>query len=126
MPHLRLYPVEHTSSHGSKEERITNGLMPYLERRAVRIIDTPGGRPVRVWHEVEPVAGDVVTLTETTADRDATVLRVDRGQLRFLDVPALTGFLTAAGFAIDERYGDWQRGPVTDASREIVVVARRV
>ena len=93
---------------------------------AVVDVDTPGGRPVRVWHEVEPVAGDVVTLTETTADRDATVLRVDRGQLRFLDVPALTGFLTAAGFAIDERYGDWQRGPVTDASREIVVVARRV
>ena len=69
------------------------------------------GRKLRMWHEVESVVGDVVTFTETTAERDDTVLRVDRASLRFLDVPALAGFLTEAGFTIEDRYGDWRRVP---------------
>ncbi|MDH6578536.1 class I SAM-dependent methyltransferase [Kitasatospora sp. MAP5-34] len=83
------------------------------------------GRALRVWHEVEAVADDVVTFTGTTAEPDGTVLRVDRTRLRFLDVGPLDGFLAEAGFEIEARYGDWQRGPVTAASREIVTVARR-
>lgn len=81
------------------------------------------GRALRMAHHVEDVAGDVVTLTETTSEGD-TVLRVDRAQLRFLDVPALTGFLTAAGFTVEAQYGDWRRGPLTATSTEIVTVAR--
>ncbi len=61
----------------------------------------PAGRAVHVWHEVESVAGDVVTLTETTSGPDGTPLRVDRASLRFLDVDALAGFLAAAGFEIE-------------------------
>lgn len=87
---------------------------------------TPAGRPLRVWHEVEAVTGDVVTFTETTADADGTVLRVDRCDLRFLDVPALDAVLTEAGFAVEAQYGDWRRGPITDTSREIITIARRV
>src|SRR5207344_1945414 len=34
---------------------------------AVDVTD-PAGRPVRIWHQVESVLGDVVTFTETTAD----------------------------------------------------------
>ena len=79
-----------------------------------------------MWHEVESVVGDVVTFTETTAERDGTVLRVDRASLRFLDVPALAGFLTEAGFTIEDQYGDWHRGPITETSREIITIARRV
>jgi hypothetical protein len=81
---------------------------------------------VRVWHKVERVAGDVVTFTETTGDPDGAVLRVDRASLRFLDVPALGRFLAGAGFAIEAQYGDWQRGPITDSSREIITIARRI
>ena len=87
---------------------------------------TPDGRVLRVWHEVESVVDGVVTLTETTADPDGTVLRVDRGSLRFLDVPALNGFLAEAGFEIEAQYGDWQGGAVTDTSRVILTIARRV
>jgi SAM-dependent methyltransferase len=83
------------------------------------------GRELRVWHEVESVAGDVVTFTETTAQPDGTVLRVDRASLRFLDASTLDAFLAEAGFGIDARYGDWHRGPVDDDSREIITVARR-
>lgn len=84
------------------------------------------GRKLHVAHHVESVLGDVVTFTETTSDSDGTVLRVDRASLRFLDVPTLGAFLAEAGFAIEAQYGDWHRGPVTDTSREIIVLARRI
>lgn len=82
------------------------------------------GRTLRVWHQVEQV-GDVVNLVETTSGPDGEVLRVDRSRLRFLDVPTLGAFLAEAGFVIEAQYGDWQRGPVTDTSGEIVTIARR-
>ncbi|MFF7369851.1 hypothetical protein [Streptomyces tricolor] len=88
-------------------------------------ITDAAGRILRVWHEVEAVADGVVTFTGTTADPDGTVLRVDRASLRFLDVLALDGFLAEAGFEIEARYGDWERGLVTPASREIITIARR-
>jgi hypothetical protein len=92
---------------------------------ASEVVDL-AGRRLRVWHQVEEVAGDVVTFTEATGDPDGTVLRVDRASLRFLGVPALRAFLAGAGLAIEAQYGDWHRGPVTDASREIITIARRI
>ncbi|MEY9840938.1 class I SAM-dependent methyltransferase [Streptacidiphilus sp. EB103A] len=87
----------------------------------------PAGRALRSSHHVESVVGDVVTFTETTSDpADGTVLRVDRASLRFLDVPTLGDFLDGAGFAIESQYGDWHGGPITETSREIVTIARRV
>ncbi|WP_328914045.1 MULTISPECIES: hypothetical protein [unclassified Streptomyces] len=53
------------------------------------------------------------------------MLRIDRAALRFLDVPALNAFLAEAGFGVEAQYGDWQRGAIGDASREIITVARR-
>lgn len=83
------------------------------------------GRALKVWHEVESVVDDVVTLTETTADPDGTVLRVDRSGLRFWNPVTLNGFLTEAGFEIDNQYGDWADGPVTEAAGMILTIARR-
>lgn len=88
-------------------------------------VEDPAGRTLRVAHHVESVVGDVVTMTETTSDLDGTELHVGRGRLRFLDVPTLGGFLTEAGFTIEAQYGNADRGPVTDASREILTIARR-
>lgn len=85
----------------------------------------PGGRRIRVSHEVESVVGDVVTITETVAAPAGEPLRVDRAGLRFLPADALDAFLTEAGFAVEARYGDWSRGPCTPTSREIITVARR-
>ncbi|HEX5496490.1 MAG TPA: class I SAM-dependent methyltransferase [Mycobacteriales bacterium] len=90
-------------------------------------VTDPAGRTLRVAHRVESVVGDVVTLSTETADAsDDTVSRVDQGRLRFLDVPTLGQFLTEAGFAIEAQYGDWDRSPVTESSREVVTIARRV
>jgi SAM-dependent methyltransferase len=83
------------------------------------------GRDLRVWHEVESVAGDVVTFTAVAAARDGTVLRTDRTSLRFPDVAALAAVLADAGLEIEAQYGDWDLGPVTGASKEIITIARR-
>jgi SAM-dependent methyltransferase len=90
---------------------------------ATHVVD-PSGRPVRISHEVVSVVGDIVTLTETTSDRDGTLLRVDRASLRFLGVERVEGFLADAGFQIEAQYGGWLREPFDPASPEIVTVAR--
>lgn len=81
-------------------------------------------RALRVWHNVENIVGDVVTFTGTTAQADGRVLRVDRTSLRFLDPMALDAFLSKAGFEMEARFGDWQRGPLNDESREIITIAK--
>jgi SAM-dependent methyltransferase len=82
------------------------------------------GRELRVSYQVESVTGDVVRFTETTATRSGEPLRVDRARLRFLDADGVDRFLGAAGFEVEARYGDWSRGPFTEASDDIVTVAR--
>jgi SAM-dependent methyltransferase len=90
---------------------------------ATDVVD-PSGRHVRIWHEVEEVRGDVVTLTETTADADGTPLRLDRASLRFLDITALQKFLGETGFLVDAQYGGWSEEPFRTTSPEIVTIAR--
>jgi hypothetical protein len=89
----------------------------------MEVVDS-AGRALLVSYDVESVVDDVVTVTETTATRDRTVLRVDRGSLRFLDVETLDRFLAETGFAVDARYGGWRREPFESSSEEIVTVAR--
>jgi SAM-dependent methyltransferase len=84
------------------------------------------GRALRVWHEIESIAGDVVTLTETTAQAEGLVLRVDRGILRFMNVETLNGLLAETGFEITAQYGTWDRDPVDASSREIITIARKL
>ena len=85
----------------------------------------PDGDAVRVSYEVQEVAGDVVRLTETLTGPWWDRPEVGRGALRFLDPGTLNGFLDGAGFAVDRQFGDWDRGPLTDASAEIITIARR-
>lgn len=92
--------------------------------RVADVVDA-SGRALRTWHEVESADGGVVTMTETVADPDGTILRVDRGTLRFVDVAPLNDFLTEAGFEVSTQWGDFDGEPITGASRSIVTVARR-
>ena len=84
------------------------------------------GRELRLSYGIEGVDGDVITLTETTATRSGEPLRVDRAQLRFLGAQGLCAFLREAGFTVETLHGDWSKGPFTDDSRDIIVVARAV
>jgi SAM-dependent methyltransferase len=90
-----------------------------------RDITGPDGRPLRCWHEVESVAGDIVAFASTTAEPDGTVLSFGRSTLRFFDRAALNAFLAAADFQLEAQYGDWDRTPVTTTSREIITLARK-
>lgn len=88
------------------------------------VID-PAGRELRISYEVLDVTGDVVTLTETTSERDGQPLRVDRGQLWFLAPNALATVLADAGLEIDAQFGGWDRTSLTATAHEIITLARR-
>jgi SAM-dependent methyltransferase len=89
-------------------------------------VRNPAGEVARVEYEVEDVKGDVVWLTETLSGRWWDRPQTERGALRFLSAEALTIFLHEAGLVIDEQFGDWSWGPLTETSEEIITVARRV
>lgn len=89
----------------------------------VELVDH-GGRAVRVWHEVDSVIDGVVSFHGTAAEPDGTVLLVEHAKLRFIGVAVLNAFLAGAGFEIEAQYGDWDRGPIADNSREIITIAR--
>ena len=84
------------------------------------------GEAARVEYAVEDVKGDVVWLTETLSGRWWDRPQSEHGALRFLSPEAVTTFLHEAGFAVDEQFGDWNRGPLTERSEEIITFARRV
>lgn len=84
------------------------------------------GRVFRQSHQVElPVTGELVTFAVTYTSPSWPQPRVSHSTLRFLGASALRGFLSAAGLTVAEQYGDWSRRPLTDASPEIITIARR-
>ena len=89
-----------------------------------RTVDA-AGRTLIGWHEVESVVGDVITFTGTTIGTDGVIVRTGRTILRFLNVESLGAFIDDAGYEIEGQYGDWDQGPVTQASQEIITIARR-
>ncbi|MCE6994605.1 class I SAM-dependent methyltransferase [Saccharothrix sp. S26] len=82
------------------------------------------GEHVRVEHFVERVADGLVTMTETFSCPDWPEPRVDRATLRFTEADHLDSLLRETGFEVAERYGSWDRTPLTGTSREIITIAR--
>jgi ubiquinone/menaquinone biosynthesis C-methylase UbiE len=84
------------------------------------------GAPVRCEYRVEtPVEGNVVRSVSTCTSPGWDRPEVSRGVLRFLDAETLSAFLSGAGLAIEEQFGDWTRRPLTATSPEIITIARR-
>lgn len=84
------------------------------------------GVVVRMAHEVEaPVEGDVVRFTTTFSSPGWDRPQVSQSTLRFLDAASLSRFLEGAGLAIEDQFGDWSGNRLTDASPEIITIARR-
>ena len=88
-------------------------------------VEDEAGTRVAVWANVEEVDGEFVTFTQTFHSRSWVSPRTSRRTLRFLPAPTLDHLLEAAGFAIDERYGSWDRSLFTPSSPEIITVASR-
>lgn len=90
---------------------------------SVEVTDAAGAT-MRMEQQVHtPVNGDTVTFTLTFAGPHWAQPRVSHSTLRFLDADSLSAFLSDAGLAIDEQYGDWTRGPLTATSPEIITFA---
>jgi SAM-dependent methyltransferase len=90
----------------------------------VEVVDASGAT-VRNVREVQSVRGDLVTFTQTFAGAGPEPPPVSYSTLRFLGSAELAAFLSGAGLGIERRFGDWDRGPMTDTSPEIIVVAAR-
>jgi SAM-dependent methyltransferase len=91
-----------------------------------RTVTPPGAAPVRIVTEViRPFDGTKLTFTHTFTSSAWTGARVSESTLRFLDAPSLSTFLEGAGFTLEPLYGNFDRSPLTNASPEIVVLARR-
>jgi SAM-dependent methyltransferase len=82
------------------------------------------GDTITVSYEVHDVDGDLVTFTEFT-DGGRWDHQADTATLRFLSRLDLDRFLAAAGLQVETYYGDWESGPLTDTSPEIIALARR-
>ena len=83
-------------------------------------------RVVRMAHQVETsVVGDIVSFTITFTSPSWNWPQISRSTLRFLGTELLSSFLSGAGLAIEEQFGDWDLQELTDTSPEIIAVARR-
>lgn len=97
----------------------------WTPEHAVEVV-CPDGTAVRMAHEVEtPARGDLVSFTITFTSTRWDRPRTSRSTLRFLDADALSTFLSDAGLAIEEQFGDWDRQPPARESPELITVARR-
>jgi SAM-dependent methyltransferase len=89
------------------------------------------GAVVQMAHEVQAVSGGVLAGDGTVSfDTTYTSAAWDRPQvshstLRFPGPGALAGFLSGAGLAIEQQFGDWDRQPLSETSPEIITIARR-
>jgi SAM-dependent methyltransferase len=91
---------------------------------SARIVDLPDGSRVDVTTEVTAVEGQVVAFTHSYRFADGEVL-TSEARLRFRPLHELRSTLAAAGFAVEQVFGGWQRQPVGEGDGEHVVVARR-
>jgi SAM-dependent methyltransferase len=89
-----------------------------------RTVATAAGE-VEQWVEVDEVRDGIVAYRNHYRFVDRAEEVVSPGRLRFRTRAELTSTLTAAGFAIDAIYGDWDRKPASAQSPELIVRARR-
>jgi SAM-dependent methyltransferase len=85
----------------------------------------PAGGTIETWTEVESVADGVASCVNHYRFLDSEADVTARGALRFRTLDELERSLSIAGFRIERGYGDWDRRPLTEDSRELIVVAER-
>jgi ubiquinone/menaquinone biosynthesis C-methylase UbiE len=84
------------------------------------------GAVVRCTCQVEtPLERGLVRSTSTFTSPAWDRPLVSRSVLRFLDAAAVSSFLSAAGLAIEEQFGGWDRQPLRATSPEIITIARK-
>jgi SAM-dependent methyltransferase len=92
-------------------------------RAASVIVDDPSAGLIEAWSEVVEVDDGIVTYENHYKFGRTRDELIAPGRLRFRTEAEITESLADAGFAIDQVYGDWDRGPAGAAARELIVVA---
>lgn len=88
-------------------------------------IDSPYG-PLECWLEVVGVEPGRVRFQGHNVFLETGEDVIAGSELRFRTLAEQRACLAAAGFAVEQVYGDWGCGPVTSASRVFVFIARRI
>jgi ubiquinone/menaquinone biosynthesis C-methylase UbiE len=101
----------------------------WTRKRSSRCVEAPDGRTVEVWQELhaQPDPSTTGHAAFTTYYRFTSAPEETlsaTSELRFRTLDALASLLTDAGFARIDWYGDWDRAPVDETSRELIAVAR--
>jgi len=96
----------------------------WIRTESLGRIEGPDGTAYEVWVDNPVVQGDLVTFEAARRAPRTGELLTSTSTLRFLDAARLRDLVCQAGFTIEGWFGDWDRGPVTAGSPEIVVVAR--
>lgn len=89
------------------------------------VVDANGVVVRRQHRLVLPVEQGVVRFTTTYMSSAWSEPVVSYGNLRFLSVEQLVGFLDDAGLVIERQLGDWDGQPLSGTSPEIISFARR-
>jgi SAM-dependent methyltransferase len=95
------------------------------ERSRRRVEDAQGAQSAEIWQERHdtPDPAETGRVAFTTFYRfDDTTLEA-HSELRFRTQQELTALLNQAGFTHIDWYGDWNRAPVDETSRELIAVA---
>ncbi|WP_244813916.1 bifunctional 2-polyprenyl-6-hydroxyphenol methylase/3-demethylubiquinol 3-O-methyltransferase UbiG [Caballeronia sp. Lep1P3] len=100
----------------------------WTPERSLRRVRGADARTADVWLErhasPDPlVTGRVAFTTHYRFEGAAQTLQA-MSELRFYSRDELARLLTRAGFAHIDWYGDWNRAPVDETSRELIAVAR--
>ncbi|MFO7540639.1 MAG: class I SAM-dependent methyltransferase [Chloroflexota bacterium] len=86
--------------------------------------DSPHG-PMEGWLEVVSVGSDRVLFKAHNVFKATGEVVVAQSELRFRSLAEITDSLSAAGFAVEQVYGNWKRGPLASSSKVMIFVARR-
>jgi SAM-dependent methyltransferase len=89
------------------------------------VVETAAGERVEVWIDgVRRHGEDLVSFDAHNRFLATGELVSCRSTLRFVDPRHLRRLLEEEGFAVEGWFGDWDRGPVTPDSLEVIVLAR--
>jgi SAM-dependent methyltransferase len=92
--------------------------------QTLQTVQTDDGQ-IDLWHETVDVDLPRETYRTLTVHR-RTAERTESSETQaFRDESTLRRSLAAVGFDVRDLYGDWQHGPVSRESRELVVIARK-
>jgi SAM-dependent methyltransferase len=103
---------------------VARGWERWVPEHSQEITDSAGAVVAMALQVELPVQRDLVSFTATYSSPGWEPPRVSHSTLRFLDAPALSGFLAEAGLEIEDQYGDWDRSSLGPASPEIITICR--